>query len=65
MNSVISDILGISGRKLLTRLVEQGYVNPNEVEEHIHIRMIPKASQITDSLFGTINPNQIFLIRQS
>ncbi|PEF42763.1 transposase, partial [Bacillus wiedmannii] len=24
-----------------------------------------KASQITDSLFGTINPHQIFLIRQS
>ncbi|PGY94073.1 IS110 family transposase, partial [Bacillus thuringiensis] len=50
LGSVISDIFGVSGRKLLTRLVEQGYVNPNEVEEHIHVRMMPKASQITDSL---------------
>ncbi|EJR92442.1 hypothetical protein IKG_05641 [Bacillus cereus VD200] len=65
LGSVISDIFGVSGRKLLTRLVEQGYVNPNEVEEHIHVRMMPKASQITESLFGTINPHQIFLIRQS
>ncbi|WP_305927807.1 IS110 family transposase [Bacillus mycoides] len=65
LGSVISDVFGVSGRKLLTRLVEQGYVNPNEVEEHIHVRMMPKASQITDSLFGTINPHQIFLIRQS
>ncbi|EOO60144.1 hypothetical protein IKE_05995 [Bacillus cereus VD196] len=65
LGSVISDIFGVSGRKLLTRLVEQGYVNPNEVEEYIHVRMMPKASQITESLFGTINPHQIFLIRQS
>ncbi|WP_255259505.1 transposase, partial [Bacillus toyonensis] len=65
LGSVISDIFGVSGRKLLTRLVEQGYVNPNEVEEHIHVRMMSKASQITESLFGTINPHQIFLIRQS
>lgn len=65
LGSVITDVFGVSGRKLLTRLVEQGYVNPNEVEENIHVRMMPKASQIAESLFGTLNPHQIFLIRQS
>ncbi|PEB49126.1 hypothetical protein CON65_25330, partial [Bacillus pseudomycoides] len=27
LGSVISDVFGVSGRKLLTRLVEQGYVS--------------------------------------
>ncbi|MEB8676360.1 IS110 family transposase [Bacillus cereus] len=65
LGSIISDVFGVSGRKLLTRLVEQGYVNSHEVEENIHGSMMPKASQITESLFGTLNPHQIFLIRQS
>ncbi|WP_186323905.1 IS110 family transposase [Bacillus thuringiensis] len=65
LSSIISDVFGVSSRKLLTRLVEQGYVNSHEVEENIHGSMMPKASQITDSLFGTLNPHQIFLIRQS
>jgi len=65
LGSVISDVFGVSGRKLLTRLVERGYVSPKEVEETIHTRMMPKASAISDSLFGTLNEHQIFLIRQS
>lgn len=65
LGSVISDVFGVSGRKLLTKLVEKGYVSAQEVEETIHTRMMPKASKITDSLFGTLNQHQIFLIRQS
>lgn len=65
LGSVISDVFGVSGRKLLTRLVEQGFVSPQEVEETIHAKMIPKAPMISDSLFGTLNEHQIFLIRQS
>ena len=65
LGSVISDVFGVSGRKLLTCLVERGYVSPKEVEETIHTRMMPKASAISDSLFGTLNEHQIFLIRQS
>ncbi|WP_180235220.1 IS110 family transposase [Bacillus cereus] len=65
LSSIISDVFGVSGRKLLTRLVEQRYVNSHEIEENIHGSMVPKVSQITESLFGTLNPHQIFLIRQS
>ncbi len=65
LGSVISDVFGVSGRKLLTRLVEQGYVNLQDVEETIHTKMMPKAQDISDSLFGTLNEHQIFLIRHS
>lgn len=65
LGSVISDVFGVSGRKLLTRLVEKGYVSPQDVEENIHAKMMPKAPLISDSLFGTLNEHQIFLIRQS
>ena len=65
LSTVISDVFGVSGRKLLSRLIEQGYVDEIDVEKDIHGKLIPKKQRITDSLFGTINEHQIFLIRQS
>jgi len=65
LSTVISDVFGVSGRKLLERLVEQGYVDASDVEERIHGRMAPKKQMITDSLYGTLNDHQRFLIRQS
>lgn len=65
LSTVISDVFGVSGRKLLNRLIEQGYVDETDVEKDIHGKLIPKKQWITDSLFGTINEHQIFLIRQS
>ncbi|GLB61982.1 hypothetical protein NCCP133_41110 [Cytobacillus sp. NCCP-133] len=35
------------------------------MQETIHLKMMPKAQQISDSLFGTLNTHQMFLIRQS
>lgn len=63
--AVISDVFGVSGRKLLSKLVDQGYVDPKDVQETIHFKMMPKAQQISDSLFGMLTTHQIFLIRQS
>ncbi|AGX06262.1 MULTISPECIES: IS110 family transposase [Bacillus] len=65
LSSVISDVFGVSGRKLLERLVEQGYVDGDDVESRIHGKMSSKKQLITDSLFGTINDHQRFLIKQS
>lgn len=65
LGTVISDVFGVSGRKLLKKLVEQGYVDAEDVENSIHGRMVAKKQQITDSLFGTINDHQRFLIKQS
>ena len=65
LGTVISDVFGVTGRKLLKKLVEQGYVEPDDVENSIHRSMSAKKQLITDSLFGTINDHQRFLIRQS
>jgi len=65
LSTVISDVFGVSGRKLLKRLMEQGYVDEADVETSIHGKMMPKKQMITDSLFGTLTDHQRFLIRQS
>lgn len=65
LSSVISDVFGVSGRKLLKKLIEQGFVDESDVENSIHGKMAGKKQKITDSLFGTLNEHQIFLIRQS
>jgi transposase len=65
LGTVISDVFGVSGRKLLKKLVEQGYVDDKDVEDSIHRKMASKKQKIKDSLFGTLNEHQIFLIRQS
>lgn len=44
--------------------MEQGYVNGDDVESRIHSKS-SKKQLITDSLFGTINHHQRFLIKQS
>ena len=65
LGTVISDVFGVSGRKLLERLVEQGYLDMEDVEARIHGRLAHKKQMITDSLFGTLNDHQRFLILQS
>jgi transposase len=65
LGTVISDIFGVSGRNLLTRLINQGYVDPKDLEEDVKGRMKSKLPELSESLFGTLNEHQIFLIRQS
>lgn len=65
LGSVISDIFGVSGRKMLTRLVDQGYLDQSDVDACIHHSLKKKANTISDSLFGTLNDHQIFMIRSS
>ncbi|EEM55795.1 transposase [Bacillus thuringiensis serovar mexicanensis] len=63
MSTVISDIFGVSGRKLLEHLIPKGHINQTEVEQNIHGRMAHKAERITESLFGRLTEHQIFLIK--
>ncbi|MBM7694896.1 transposase, partial [Peribacillus deserti] len=65
LGSVISDVFGVSGRKLLNRLVEQGYLEEIDIHTCLHHSLKKKKGTITDSLFGTLNEHQIFLIRMS
>ena len=63
--AVISDIFGVSGRKLLTRLMEQGYIEEADIDACLHGRMKGKKQQIQESLFGTLTKHELFMIRQS
>ena len=65
LSTVISDIFGVSGRKLLEQLMSNGYIDQEDVEKKIHGRMAHKKQLITDSLFGTLNEHQLFLIKQA
>ncbi|OQM47053.1 IS110 family transposase [Anoxybacillus sp. UARK-01] len=65
LSAVISDIFGASGRKLLNRLMKQGYIEEWEIDACIHERMKEKKAQIQESLFGTLTEHQLFMIRQS
>lgn len=62
--TVISDVFGVSGRNLLNRLVQQGFVNPNEVEPCVYGQIKKKVHAVSESLFGTLTDHQIFMIRQ-
>jgi transposase len=63
LGSVISDIFGVSGRKLLNQLVEKGYLNQADVDANIHHSLRKKAETISESLFGTLNEHQMFMIK--
>lgn len=63
--TVISDVFGASGRRLLEHLISEGYIDEADVGQKIHKRMAHKKKQITDSLFGTLNDHQLFLIKHS
>lgn len=65
LGTVISDIFGVSGRNLLTRLLEQGFVEEDENLGCVKGKVKNKVKALSDALFGTITHHQIFLIRQS
>jgi transposase len=63
LGTIISDVFGVSGRNLLQRMVEQGYVDADDVDECVRGTLRNKKSQVTDSLFGTMTAHQIRLIK--
>ncbi|WP_341300648.1 IS110 family transposase [Lysinibacillus sp. FSL H8-0500] len=65
LGSVISDIFGVSGRKILNQLVEKGFLDQNDVDVSIHHSLRKKADTISASLFGTLDAHQMFMIRSS
>jgi transposase len=65
LGTVISDIFGVSGRNLLERLMEQGYVEEKEISACVKGTVKNKVAQLNDSLFGTLNDHQIFMIRHA
>jgi transposase len=63
LGTVISDVFGVSGRELLTRLMEQGYIDAEEIEVCVKGSLKKKKEQIRESLFGTLTAHQMEIIR--
>lgn len=63
LGSIISDVFGVSGRNLLDRLITQGYIDAADVDDCVKGSIKKKKQQVKESLFGTITPHQMELIR--
>src|SRR5690554_351002 len=61
LSLVISDVFGVSGRNLLERLIEQGYVDADDIEHRVRGNVKKNVSRIADSLFETLNTHQMLL----
>lgn len=65
LGTIISDVFGVSGRNLLARLVEQGYVDADDIDHRVHGNIKKNVAAVADSLYGTVTEHQIFMIRGS
>jgi transposase len=63
LGTVISDVFGVSGRNLLERLIEQGFVDRDDIEHRVRGNVRKNVSRIAESLFGTLTNHQILVIR--
>jgi transposase len=63
LGTIISDVFGVSGRNLLARLMEQGYVDAEDIEHRVHGNIKKNVKRVADSLFGTLNTHQMLMIR--
>ena len=63
LSSVITDILGISGRRILQAIVT-GETDPMKLAELGGPRLAATKSQLTDALHGRLRPHHQFLIGQ-
>lgn len=63
LKTVISDVFGVSGRNLLQHLIDKGYIDVEEISTSVKGSVKNKKAEIADSLFGTMTPHQINLIK--
>ncbi|MED4332471.1 IS110 family transposase, partial [Geobacillus stearothermophilus] len=63
LGSVLSDLFGVSGRNILARLLEKGYVDKDELDECLRGRLKTKKQAVYDSLLGTLTEHELYLLR--
>jgi transposase len=63
LKTVISDVFGVSGRNLLQHLIDKGYVDAEEIDTSVKGSVKNKKAEVADSIFGTMTPHQINLIK--
>ena len=62
LGSVLTDIMGQSGRAILNAIV-QGETDPAKLVLHVHKRVKASPEQITEALRGKVTPNHRFLLK--
>lgn len=62
LESVISDILGMTGRRILQGLVE-GCIDPEKLAELRHARIQATREELVDALRNTVTPHHRFMLR--
>ena len=65
LGSVLSDVFGVSGQRMLHALVEKPSVNVEEVTALAHWRLQPKIEELKKALEGRITAHHRFMIELS
>ncbi|NNV00960.1 IS110-like element ISGka2 family transposase, partial [Geobacillus sp. DSP4a] len=63
LGSVLSDLFGVSGKDILARLLEKGYVDKDELDQCLRGRLKKKKQAVYDSLLGTLTEHELRLLR--
>ncbi|WP_313998898.1 IS110 family transposase [uncultured Paenibacillus sp.] len=62
MSSVLSDIFGVSGTRILKALLGENPPSPEQLAETVHARIRPKLPQLIKSLRGQLTDHHRFLL---
>lgn len=54
LSTLLSDIYGVSGRNLLYKMAEQGYLQPHDVIEAVNRKVKKPIEEIHEALKGTL-----------
>lgn len=65
LSSVISDVFGASGRSLLDKLMNKGYLDEETIRSLVKGHIKKKVPQLVDALQGKLSSHQRFLLKQS
>ncbi len=61
---VLSDIDGVSARRMIATLIESGGIQPDKLASLLHGRLLPKLALIEKSLSTSLSERQRFLLKQ-
>jgi transposase len=65
LGSVLTDVFGVSGQRMLTALINQSQVDIDKVDQLAHWRLKPKMDQIRLALEGKLTDHHCFLLNMS
>ncbi|MBF0240614.1 MAG: IS110 family transposase [SAR324 cluster bacterium] len=64
LSIVLSDIDGVSARRIISALIESGEIQPDKLASLLHGRLLPKLLMIQKSLATSLSERQRFLLKK-